>query len=188
MDAILAAANASIGTSDFVLFYGMYYAYAGTTVTTVNGTYEQYGIYRLLLRDGEFYFEHDAKAIGLKHNTFELVDAIYVSGNESADQLLKFARDAEAEDEGKIYYYTGDDEHFHQGRTFYILSVGETGEFMFQTFGAVDTDVLRIYNERLYLDDDYYGGTGGSYSVVISATVIVDGEEYSRKFLVTVKG
>ena len=189
MDAILSAANAARGTSQMLLYYGMYYGYAGMTVTTAEGnTYEQLGIYRLLLdENGYFYFEHDAEKMGLKYNEFTEIDAIFVSGNDSADQLLKEARDATAADEGKIYYYTGGNDHYHQGTTFYILSVGATGEYMFQTFGAVYTDVDRISNERLY-SGSYYGGTGGTQQVVISATVTVDGVEYVRKFLVDVIG
>ena len=187
MDAILAAANASIGTSDFLKYYGMYYGYAGSTGTTSRGnTYEQYGIYRLLIGDdGRFYFEHDANKMGLKVNRFEILTGVQ-------NQLLGKAKNATDENTGEIYYYSGDNADYYQGKTFYILSVGDTGEFVCKTFGAVDDNLTtggqhNLSNERLY-SGSYYGGTGGTHSIVVSATVIVNGEEFIRRFLVDVIG
>jgi hypothetical protein len=102
------------------------------------------------------------------------------------------AREATAEDEGVIYYYNGGGDFYHQGTTFYILTHGETGEYMFRTFGAVHHTTasngnLNIANKRIYVGDEYLG-TGGTYEVIVSATVYVNGDEYVRKFLVTVIG
>lgn len=189
MDDILAAANASIGTSKFLSYYGMYYGYAGNTLTAASGnTYEYRGIYRLLIGDdGRFYFEHDAEKMGLKVNTFSIVNAVKTEGG-----LFYIARDAVASDEGMICYYSGNNDFYHQGKTFYMLTYAETGEFMFRTFGAVDDYVAsngnyNISNERIYVGN-YYGGTGGKYQIVVSATVIINGEEYVRRFLVDVIG
>jgi hypothetical protein len=46
---------------------------------------------------------------------------------------------------------------------------------------------LNVANKRIYVGNAYLG-TGGTYEVIISATVYVNGEEYVRKFLVTVIG
>ena len=53
--------------------------------------------------------------------------------------------------------------------------------------GGIFIHLFILLNERLF-DGAAYGGTGGTYEVVISATVYVNGEEYVRKFLVTVVG
>ena len=190
LDYILKAANATLGTPNMLLYYGMYYGYAGATLTTSSGnTYEQYGIYRLLINaDGEFYFEHnDLDKLDLKFNYFTVISAI-----KNQNGLMYVAREATAEDEGVIYYYDGDGEFYHQGDTFYILTHGETGEYMFRTFGAINYTTasngnLNVANERIYVGDEYLG-TGGTYEVIISATVYVNGKEYVRKFLVTVVG
>jgi hypothetical protein len=172
-----------------LLYYGMYYGYAGNTLTTSSGnTYEQYGIYRLLINsEGRFYFEHGTQKLGLKFNYFTVISAI-----KNQNGLMYVAREATAEDEGVIYYYDGGGDFYHQGRTFYILTHGETGEYMFRTFGAVHHTTasngnLNLANERIYVGTEYLG-TGGTYEVIISATVYVNGEEYVRKFLVTVIG
>jgi hypothetical protein len=172
-----------------LLYYGMYYGYAGVTFTTIAGnTYEQYGIYRLLINnEGKFYFEHDdVDKLKLKVNKFEVINSI------DGDGLLSIAQNATSANEGVIYYYDGDSEFFHQGDHFYKLVFSDTGEYMFHTFGAIDVgdasdNFLNLSNERLYYGTEY-GGTGGTYEVIISATVYVDGEEYVRKFLVTVVG
>ena len=190
LDSILEAANATLGTPNMLLYYGMYYGYAGGTLTTSSGnTYEQYGIYRLLINsEGRFYFEHeDTQKLGLKFNYFTVISAI-----KNQNGLMYIAREATAEDEGVIYYYNGGGEFYHQGNTFYILTYGETGEYMFRTFGAVHYTTasngnLNIANKRIYVGNEYLG-TGGTYEVIISATVYVNGEEYVRKFLVTVVG
>ena len=190
LDSILEAANATLGTPNMLLYYGMYYGYAGATLTTSSGnTYEQYGIYRLLINsEGRFYFEHeDTQKLGLKFNYFTVISAI-----KGQNGLMYVAREATAEDEGVIYYYNGGGDFYHQGNTFYILTYGETGEYMFRTFGAVHHTTasngnLNLANKRIYVGNEYLG-TGGTYEVIISATVYVNGEEYVRKFLVTVIG
>ena len=190
LDSILDAANATLGTPNMLLYYGMYYGYAGATLTTSSGnTYEQYGIYRLLINaDGKFYFEHnDLDKLDLKFNYFTVISAI-----KDQNGLMYVAREATAEDEGVIYYYNGGGDFYHQGTTFYILTHGETGEYMFRTFGAVHHTTasngnLNIANKRIYVGDEYLG-TGGTYEVIVSATVYVNGDEYVRKFLVTVIG
>ena len=189
LDSILEAANATLGTPNMLLYYGMYYGYAGATLTTnLGNTYEQYGIYRLLINsNGRFYFEHkDIDKLELKVNKFIVVDSIDGNG------LLSIAQNATSENEGAIYYYGGASEFYHQGKCFYKLVFSDTGEYMFHTFGAIDVgdasdNFLNLLNERLY-DGNAYGGTGGTYEVIISATVYVNGEEYVRKFLVTVIG
>ena len=187
MDSILNAANASIGTSDFLKYYGMYYGYAGATViTSLGNTYENCGIYRLLIGDdGRFYFEHDSEKMGLKVNRFEIL-------TEVQGQLLGKAKNATEANTGEIYYYSGNNNDYYQGGRFYILSVGDTGEFVCKTFGAIDDNLTtggqhNLSNERLY-DGNYYGGTGGTHSIVVSATVIVNGVEFVRRFLVDVIG
>lgn len=189
LDSILEAANATLGTPNMLLYYGMYYGYAGVTFTTSLGnTYEQYGIYRLLINnEGKFYFEHDVvDKLKLKVNKFNVINSIDGNG------LLSIAQNATSANEGAIYYYDGSSEFFHQGNRFYKLVFSDTGEYMFHTFGAIDVgdasdNFLNLSNERLYYGTAY-GGTGGTYEVIISATVYVDGEEYVRKFLVTVVG
>ena len=187
MDAILAAANASIGTSEFLSYYGMYYGYAGSTVTTYLGnTYENLGIYRLLINsDGKFYFEHDAEKMGLKVNRFEILTSVI-------EGLLGKANGATDAMTGEIYYYSGANADYYQGRTFYILSAGDTGEYVCKTFGAVNdheatNGTYILSNERVY-DGNYYGGTGGTHQIVISAIVTINGEEHIRRFLVDVVG
>ena len=190
LDSILEAANGTLGTPNMLLYYGMYYGYAGATLTTSSGnTYEQYGIYRLLINsEGRFYFEHeDTQKLGLKFNYFTVISAI-----KDQNGLMYVAREATAEDEGVIYYYNGGGEFYHQGDTFYILTYGETGEYMFRTFGTVHYTTasngnLNLANKRIYVGNEYLG-TGGTYEVIISATVYVNGVEYVRKFLVTVIG
>ena len=190
LDAILGLANETLGTPNMLLYYGMYYGYAGATLTTSSGnTYEQYGIYRLLINsEGRFYFEHkDTQKLGLKFNYFTVISAI-----KGQNGLMYVAREATAEDEGVIYYYNGGGDFYHQGNTFYILAYGETGEYMFRTFGTVHYTTasngnLNLANKRIYVGNEYLG-TGGTYEVIISATVYVNGEEYVRKFLVTVIG
>lgn len=189
LDSILEAANATLGTPNMLLYYGMYYGYAGATLTTSSGnTYEQYGIYRLLINsDGRFYFEHeDIDKLELKVKKFNVVDSIDGNG------LLSIAQNATSANEGAIYYYGGASEFYHQGNCFYKLVFSDTGEYMFHTFGAIDIgdasgNFLNLLNKRLY-DGNAYGGTGGTYEVIISATVYVNGKEYVRKFLVTVVG
>ena len=189
LDSILEAANGTLGTPNMLLYYGMYYGYAGATLTTSSGnTYEQYGIYRLLINsDGRFYFEHeDIDKLELKVNKFNVINSIDGNG------LLSIAQNATSANEGAIYYYDGSSEFFHQGNRFYKLVFSDTGEYMFHTFGAIDVgdasdNFLNLSNERLYYGTAY-GGTGGTYEVIISATVYVNGEEYVRKFLVTVVG
>jgi hypothetical protein len=189
LDSILEAANATLGTPNMLLYYGMYYGYAGATLTTSSGnTYEQYGIYRLLINsDGRFYFEHeDIDKLELKVKKFNVVDSIDGNG------LLSIAQNATSANEGAIYYYGGASEFYHQGNCFYKLVFSDTGEYMFHTFGAIDIgdasgNFLNLLNKRLY-DGNAYGGTGDTYEVIISATVYVNGKEYVRKFLVTVVG
>ena len=186
LDSILDAANATLGTQNVIYYYGNYYAYNGSTLTTAKGnTYVKGRIYRLLIKDGAFYFA------SVDDSEFDLVDDTFEEVTNITD-LQTLTLNGSQDDIGKIYYYTGASDRTYETQKFYIMSYNTvTGTYYLKRFGAIDSDVtntaFRLSNERLYVGG-YYGGTGGTEEVIISATVYVDGVEYVRKFLVTVIG
>jgi hypothetical protein len=186
LDSILDAANATLGTPNVIYYYGNYYAYNGSTITTATGnTYVNGRIYRLLIKDGAFYFASvDDPEFDLVDDTFEEVTNI--------TDLQTLTLNGSQDNIGKIYYYTGATDRTYETMKFYIMSYNTvTGTYYLKRFGAIDSNItntaFRLSNERLY-DGNNYGGTGGTEEVIISATVYVNGEEYVRKFLVTVIG
>jgi hypothetical protein len=196
MDAILAEANSHAGANFDALmgnYYGNYYAYGGATMTTVNGNYYEHGgIYRLLLdENNEFYFEHDPEKMDLVTDSFETVTSV-----QTETGLLGISRRADASMIGRIYYYSGGNDFHHQGRSFYILTMSETGEFFMEKFGAISaqlneqgTDISRFKNDRINEVAGCYIGTGGTHRIVVSAVVIGEGgEHFVRKFIVDVTG
>jgi hypothetical protein len=186
LDSILESANETLGTQEVINYYGKYYAYNGSTITTATGnTYVNGRIYRLLIKDGAFYFASvDDPEFDLVDDTFEVVTNI--------TDLQTLTLNGSQANVGKIYYYTGATDRTYETKKFYIMSYNTvTGTYYLKRFGAIDSNItntaFRLSNKRLYVGNNY-GGTGGTEEVIISATVYVNGKEYVRKFLVTVIG
>ena len=202
MDAILAEANLHLNDNHFVEYYGMYFGYYGSSFTTSMGNYyESNRIYRLLIGDdGRFYFETDPAKLGVK-STFTVV----TSANDGNNSLLYRAFVATEANVGDIYYYlyTGTNytdlnlHFYHQPNKFYVITRSETGDYYQKVFGAVsgiyedknsDGDYsLHLFNERIYTGN-FYGGTGGTEYVVVTAVIKTEDGESLRKFKIKVTG
>lgn len=187
MDNILDTANTHFSDSQYGNYYGMYYAYNGSTITTANGnTYVQYGVYRLMPNDGNTAFEF-----------------VYVQQYESKNidtVTLEIAGRTEEENKaavGKIYYITAEARTYAVG--FYILDYNDTsGSYYLKSFCDADivcdvTNYSVLQNYRLLSvsrknQESNYGGTGNTLQVTITAFVRIDGVEYVRRYSVDIVG
>jgi hypothetical protein len=180
----------------------MYFGYYGSSFTTLMGNYyESNRIYRLLIGDdGRFYFENDPAKLGVK-NTFTVV----TSANDGNNSLLYRSFVATEANVGDIYYYlyTGTDytnkelHFYHQPNKFYVITRSDTGDYYPKVFGAVSGSYedknsdgnysLHLFNERIYTGG-FYGGTGGTEYVVVTAVIKTDDGESIRKFKIKVTG
>lgn len=196
LEGILASANAVKGTSDELLYYGNYYYYTGTTTTAWSGNaYTQYHVYRLMLdASGNFYYTND---LGIYATCTTLT-------TESAFMtVLNGLRSNTSSDIGKLYYLSGTgtiltnaDENFYEIAYNYLTKTYFLKRFTNvsgnkQTDATTDSSLtFTLGNARYYAvtSANDYGGLGGDYEVIVSATVIVDGVRYTRLFDVEIIG
>ncbi len=192
MDSILTTANSVITNKNYSsigLYYGMYYAYTGNTVmTSLGNTYQQNTIYRLTLNDQNQFVYEEYKTFATKTLARSLLyDGIVLGG-------------VTEKNVGDVYYITTTADTYSVG--YYKLTYDQdSNAFGLMKFTDIDYDAtaLKLLNRRIYstnnnyLDqndsNENYGGTGGSFDVVITAfTVDGSGNISTRKFRVTVTG
>ncbi len=194
MEAILAEANASLDNQ--LPYYGNYYFYNGASVTLSDGTsYEKGMVYRLMLNSDRTAFEFVETSLScevVENKTNNYGEVTKQAHEILLEKLLTF----ETSDIGKIYYLANGAGMTYASGIFYEVTLNEeTESYFLKTYSTVTYSLAgeydRLFNERIYdidLDGEYYGGTGGTHIAVISATVIIDGKEYTRLFEVPVIG
>lgn len=189
LDSILDEANTHLNDSQFGYYYGRYYAYSGNTMITANGNlYEKQHIYRLMLNSTNTAFEFvDVDTYSIKTNAkTALLEIVY--GTIGKDNV------------GDIYYIQNGGDTYTAG--FYKLTYNaDSNSYGLMKFTDIEYDYtsLKFENKRIYNNKNNYlgqndnntnyGGTGGSFEVVISAFVRDEnGNIITRKFKVTVTG
>ena len=194
MDQILKNANAVLNTTDEIEYYGNYYYYTGDSFITDNSNeYISGKVYRLLKNEsGQFYF-------ALQGDCSSVTSSTGNGTNGSGTGLLTDLANFSDSDVGKIYYLNNSNssDTTFKGGDFYSVIYNElSGIYYLKTFNNVSFSAptggtnQRIQNDRPFEGENgsAYGGTGGTYYVTMSATIIINNVPYTRMFNVSVFG
>ena len=202
MAAILSAANGILSTAPGKRgnYLGMYVFYNGADDSGSNGTYKKGRVYRIVWADEA----HTALAYDDAEGGTRICEVLAPS-----EFILK---PLSATSTGGIYYLDASESntYFYGVNRFYTMTFDENGFYYLKTFGAATpllggdgstTSLLnpagttgasayyRLKNGRLYITTaNDYSGTGGTETIEVTATVIIDGVAYERVFEVTVIG
>lgn len=194
MDQILKNANAVLNTTDEIEYYGNYYYYTGDSFITDNSNeYISGKVYRLLKNEsGQFYF-------ALQGDCSSVTSSTGNGTNGSGTGLLTDLANFSDSDVGKIYYLNNSnssDTTFKGGEFYSVIYNELSGIYYLKTFNNVSFSAptggtnQRIQNDRPFEGENgsAYGGTGGTYYVTMSATIIINNVPYTRMFNVSVFG
>ncbi len=184
MEAILQNAQSEY-TSDptsQIKYYGNYYFYNGPTIKLSNGhTYTKGTVYRLMMHNNMY-----------RYNATDLVCTVDYDNN----TFISRFKDLTEDDVGKIFYLKAAGMTYNADQFYEVTLNEETGSYFLKIYSTLSYSPNsqgrdRLVNERVFDRDRhgrYYGGTGGTHTAVISATVIINGREYKRLFEVPVIG
>ena len=196
MATLLARANEALGTAKQGNYYGLYIFYKGNDVNNEVGTFRCGRVYRIVWNADKTAFVYDDAAGGTRVCE-ELAPTEFI------------LRPLSARKTGAIYYLTAAGAYYGANK-FYTMTFDENGFYYLKTFGSAtplmgsdgsasallnpagttgSSAYYRIKNGRLYITTgNDYSGTGGTETIEVTATVIIDGVSYERVFKVTVIG
>ena len=196
MATLLARANAALRTAKQGNYYGLYVYYKGGDESGANGTFRHGRVYRIVWNEDRTALVYDDAAGGMRVCE-ELEPGEFITQPLSARKT------------GAIYYLTAAGSYYGANR-FYTMTFDENGFYYLKTFGSATpllgsdgsassllnpsgttgtSSVYRLKNGRLYITTgNDYSGTGGTETIEVTATVIIDGVMYERVFEVTVIG
>lgn len=163
-----------------------YYFYQGDQTTVSGKTYKHNYYYRLIINSGGV-AELVEQDMGYTYSVY---------GGEDGFVSIPIAYKGSGVDKVFQPLQPAPNEYTWTFEPFGIYTVVKdlvNGGYYLKTFGTasfVETDSgLRLSNDRYYPNEgDYYGGTGGSEEVVLTASIKVGDVLYTRKFSVLVIG
>ena len=196
MATLLARANEALHTVRQGNYYGLYVYYKGADYNGTYGTFRCGRVYRMTWNADKTALVYDDAEGGLRVCE-ELEPGEFITQPLSARKT------------GAIYYLTAAGSYYGANR-FYTMTFDENGFYYLKTFGSATSFLgsdgsassllnpsgttgtsayYRIKNGRLYITTgNDYSGTGGTETIEVTATVIIDGVSYERVFEVTVIG
>lgn len=196
MATLLTRANEALGTVKQGNYYGLYIYYKGNDVSGEGGTFLCGRVYRIVWNADKTALVYDDAAGGTRVCE-ELAPTEFI------------LRPLSARKTGAIYYLTAAGSYYGANK-FYTMTFDENGFYYLKTFGSAtplmgsdgsasallnptgttgSSAYYRLKNGRLYITTgNDYSGTGGTETIEVTATVIVDGVAYERVFEVTVIG
>lgn len=198
MATLLTRANEALGTVKQGNYYGLYVFYKGNDVSGSGdgGTFLCGRVYRIVWNADKTALVYDDAAGGTRVCE-ELAPTEFI------------LRPLSAQKTGAIYYLTAAGSYYGANK-FYTMTFDENGFYYLKTFGSAtpllgsdgsasallnptgttgSSAYYRLKNGRLYITTgNDYSGTGGTETIEVTATVIVDGVRYERVFEVTVIG